>query len=77
METCAYKNCKNIATGKCQGSQSCIWFPDEYNQHFLGECEKYFCKKHLKWGWGLCCINCCASSPQCPDHHTGISCVIS
>lgn len=71
---CAYKNCTNLATGKCEGRQAFTWCPDEENQPFLGDCEKYFCKDHLKWGWGLICMNCCIASPQCPEHHTGIYC---
>ena len=75
-DKCEYRNCKNLATGKCGGSQECTWFPDKDNQHFLGECEKYFCQDHLKWGWGLPCVNCCTANQQCPDHHTGIFCNI-
>ena len=35
-----------------------------------------FCQEHLKWGWGVFCVNGCTASPQCPRHHTGISCTI-
>jgi len=75
---CEYKNCKNIATGMCSGNQRCVTPCGDYytSMSFYNDCEKYFCVDHLKWGWGCFCINGCVSSPQCPDHHTGIKCVI-
>lgn len=73
---CTYEGCNNPATGRCEGSQSCYWTFDEKSQPFVNDCEQYFCQDHLKWGWGCFCINGCIASPQCPQHHTGISCTI-
>lgn len=74
-DTCAFTGCQNEATGKCVGSQKCILAGDS-NEAFLNDCGKYFCTVHLHRGWGVFCVNGCISAPQCPEHHTGISCVI-
>ena len=72
---CSYDKCVNIASGKCAGHQSCMWCPVDGERYaFANDCGEYFCREHLKWGWGLYCINCCIASPQCPKHHTGIHC---
>jgi len=70
---CEYKNCKKFANGKCSGR---VRFSIGGGEPFFGDCDKYFCPDHLKWGWGLVCENGCRASPQCPDHHTGIKCCI-
>ena len=77
---CAYKDCKNKATGKCEGHQKCnysIFKCYTQQESFLNDCGKYFCQEHLDWGWGCIFVNGCSASPQCPYHHTGIKCIIS
>lgn len=71
---CAFKDCKNLATGKCDGSHNCMCGGEEYEFH--NNCGEYFCTDHLQWGWGWPCVNCCAAQKQCPEHHSGIKCVI-
>jgi len=71
LQVCEYENCYNFATGRCSGS---VRQSIDGGEPFWGDCGKYFCKKHLKWGWGLPCVNGCKASPQCPKHHTGINC---
>lgn len=76
---CAFKDCNNIATGKCSGSQNCLCGNEVYNDEgyaFQNNCGEYFCTKHLKWGWGCLCINGCIADKQCPTHHTGIYCCV-
>jgi hypothetical protein len=73
---CEYDKCINIATGKCDGRQSCNFCLNDEQYPFTNDCDKYFCKDHLTWGWGVLCVNGCVSSPQCPKHHTGIKCCI-
>lgn len=77
INQCEYNGCTNIATGQCAGKQHCICISVSDDHYaFAGDCNKSFCQDHLKWGWGLYCINCCIASPQCPKHHTGIYCCI-
>jgi hypothetical protein len=71
---CSYNGCQNLATGKCSGSQNCIWQCDDEGYAFKNNCGGYFCTDHLIWGWGLPCVNCCIATKQCPIHHTGIYC---
>lgn len=70
---CEYTDCHNFATGQCSGQTR---FSIGGGEPFIGNCDKYFCKKHLRWGWGLPCVNGCKASPQCPEHHSGITCCI-
>lgn len=71
---CSYKDCQKHATGRCEGTQTsdCCTFESSEKLPFAGECRKYFCTDHLKWGWGI--LNCGVAGKQCPDHHTGIYC---
>ena len=72
---CAYEGCRNEATGKCEGHQKCLCAGDN-DEAFLNDCGQYFCRDHLHWGWGIFCVNGCIAAPQCPKHHTGISCCV-
>ena len=71
---CDYRDCRNLATGRCSGRQRCEWKTDSSRRPFMYDCEKYCCSNHLKLGWGLPCVNCCTASKQCPDCHTGVKC---
>ena len=64
---CEYRNCINMARGRCEGSYTYL---HEGGIRFVNDCNKYFCDEHLKWGRGTCCI----AAKFCPKHHRGYYC---